>query len=114
MIVQKTWKPQLRNIVFSERPDWVPEWVYTEAMTAKRFYNGMWEFWVWEESKRHNVSQAVAEDACIRGLKIAIDRIKYVYGSKIGQWYEDFLDMTDIFTKVKHPDYKQVKWESEV
>jgi hypothetical protein len=114
VIVQTTWKPKLRNIVMTERPEWVPEWVYTEAITAKRFYNGMWEFWVWEEAKRNNVSQAVAEDACIRGLKTAIDRVKYVYGAKIGKWYEEFLDMKDIFTKVKHPEYKVAKLESEV
>lgn len=111
MIVQTTWRPSLRNVTFEDKPDWIPEWVYTEAVTAKRFYNAMWEFWVWEESKRHNCSQAIAEDACIRGLKTALDRVKFVYGDKIAKWYVEFLDMKDIFSKVKHPEYKEVKLE---
>lgn len=99
-----TWKPQLRNITFTERPEWIEEWIYTEALAAKRFYNASWEFWVWEEAQRNNCSQAVSEDACIRGIQTAINRIKFIYGDRVGKWYEEFLDMKDIFTKVKHFD----------
>lgn len=101
-IIQTTWKPSIRNITFEDRPDFIDKSVYVEALAAKRFYNGMWEYWVFEESQKANVSQAIAEDACIRGIKTAINRIKFIYGDKVGQWYEDFLDMKDIFTKVKH------------
>lgn len=108
-----TWRPSLRNVTFSEKPDWVPDWVYTEAMVAKRTYNVSWEFWVSDVARQHNCSQADAEVACIRGLKTAIDRLTYVYGSKIGKWYEEFLDMKDLFTKVKLPEYQEVRLENE-
>lgn len=100
-----TWQPKLRQIKLHERPEWIPKWIYIEAVTAKRFYNEQWEFWVWQESLKHNKSQAETEDACIRGLQKAINRIHLVYGSKIGKWYEEFLEMGDIFRKVKHPEY---------
>lgn len=102
---QDHWVPRLRNVKYQERPEWVPEWIYVEAQAAKHFYNEQWEFWVYEESRRHNCSQAVAEDACIRGLKKVLNLVKHVYGDKIGEWYEKYLDMGDIFDKVKHPDY---------
>lgn len=105
MILQTTWRPNRRNITIQEKPDFVPDWVYTEAVSAKRFYNEMWEFWVWEEAKNYNCSQALAEDACIRGLKKAILRLNVVYGPKVGQWYEEFLEMRDIFDRVRHPNY---------
>lgn len=100
-----TWQPKLRQITFSPKPDYVPEMVYSEAMAAKRSYNAEWEFWVFLESQNYNCSQAVAEDACIRGLQKALHRVSFVYGDKVGKWYEEFLDMGDIFRKVKHPDY---------
>lgn len=99
------WRPKKRPVYYAARPDWIDDWVYVEALTAKRFYNEDWEFWVWNESLNSNVSQAIAEDACIRGLKKALDRIKFVYGDKVGQWYLDYLDLGDLFTKVKHPEY---------
>ena len=92
-------------VTYQERPEQIPEWVYTEAKAAKMFYNENWEFWVWQESLSRNVSQAIAEDACIRGLKRALDRVKYVYGDKIARWYLDYLDMGDIFNKVRYPEY---------
>ena len=101
-----TWMPKKRNVRYQEKPDWVPDSVYSEAQCAKRFYNEDWEFWVFAESQDANVSQAVAEDACIRGLKKALNRVSYVYGPKVGKWYEEFLDMGDIFDKVKHPEYR--------
>lgn len=100
-----SWRPKKRPVYYGEKPDWIDDWVYTEAVTAKRFYNESWEFWVWEESMRANVSQAIAEDACIRGLKKALNRVKFVYGDQVGQWYEDYLEMGDIFRKVQHPVY---------
>ena len=100
-----TWQPKLRQIRFTEKPEWIPQEIYLEAMTAKRFYNEQWEFWVYLVSQEHNCSQAIAEDACIRGIKKELAKIKYVYGDKIGTWYEQFLDMSDIFDTVKHPVY---------
>lgn len=100
-----TWMPKARQIVLHPKPDFVPDWIYTEAVTAKRFYNQDWEFWVWAEAQKYNCSQAVAEDACIRGLQKALHRVKFIYGDKIGKWYVEFLDMGDIFQKVRHPDY---------
>lgn len=105
------WRPKKRSVYYSRKPEWVDDWVYTEALTAKKFYNEDWEFWVWQESLKQNCNQAIAEDACIRGLKIALDRIKFVYGDNVGRWYLDFLDMGDIFRKVAHPDYTEVKLE---
>lgn len=100
-----TWMPKKRNVRYEECPEGIPPWVYTEAVTAKRFYNENWEFWVWDVSRTDNVPVHVAEDACIRGLQKAIYRVKHVYGDAIGEWYERFLDMGDIFRKVRHPDY---------
>lgn len=105
----QSWRPKKRNIKIYERPEWVPEYIYNEALAAKKFYNEQWEFWVYEESLKANVSVAIAEDACIRGLKTALDRIDFVHGPKIADWYRQFLDMKDIFTKVKHPEYTEVK-----
>lgn len=68
-------------------------------------YNENWDFWVWQESIRHNKSIAETEDACIRGIQKEINRYKLVWGPKIGQWFEEFLEMGDIFRKVRHPDY---------
>lgn len=106
-----TWMPKVRNVVFEPKPTEIPEYIYNEAMAAKRFYNEQWEFWVWTEwrDKCHetgtDVPVNVVEDACIRGLKKALNRVKYVHGDAIGEWYERFLDMSDLFNKVKHPDY---------
>jgi hypothetical protein len=101
-----SWRPNKKQgVTFPVKPEWVPDWVYTQAMTAKRNYNENWEFWVWEVSKEYNVSVAEAEDACIRGIQREINRYKLVYGNKIGNWFEEFLDMGDIFSKVNHPIY---------
>lgn len=105
MLIQTGWKPTLRNVTYQEKPEWVPDWVYTTAMTAKNHYNARWEFWVYKVSLDYNCSQAEAEDACIRGIKKEINRYKFTYGDKVGSWFEDFLDMKDIFDKVKHPEY---------
>lgn len=100
-----SWRPNIRNTEYQPKPDFVPDWVYTEAMAAKYHYNVMWEYWVWLEAQRHNKSIAETEDACIRGIKKELLRMKFMYGDKIGKWYEEFLDMGDIFQKVKHPEY---------
>lgn len=105
MLIQTGWKPSIRNVVLQDKPEWVPDWVYTMATTAKYHYNVQWEFWVHKVSIDHNCSIAKAEDACIRGIQKEINRFKFTYGDKIGNWFEDFLDMKDIFNKVKHPDY---------
>jgi hypothetical protein len=99
------WRPKLRNVTFASRPEWLDESVYNEALSAKRFYNEQWEFWVWQVAQDYNCSVAEAEDACIRGLKKTLDRIKFIYGDKISKWYIQYLDMGDIFNKVKHPEY---------
>jgi hypothetical protein len=100
-----SWRPKKRNCYYGVKPDNIPEWVYTEAVTAKRYYNENWEFWVYQIAHQNNCSQAIAEDACIRGLKKSILMIYVVYGDSIGKWYEEFLDMKDIFDKVSHPIY---------
>jgi hypothetical protein len=105
MLVQTGWKPSRRNITYEERPPEIPEWVYIQAITAKRQFNENWEFWVWQVSQDHNCSQAIAEDACIRGIKKEILRHRHIYGDAIGDWFERFLDMKDIFNKVSHPEY---------
>ena len=100
-----TWKPNKRNITYAERPEWVPNEIYQVAVTSKRKYNEDWEFWVWEVAQNYNVSQAEAEDACIRGIKKEFYKIRFIYGPRVGQWFEEYLDMGDIFSKVKHPEY---------
>lgn len=105
MLIQTGWKPSIRNITLQDKPEWVPDWVYTMATTAKYHYNQQWEFWVYKVSLDNNCSVALAEDACIRGIQKEINRFKFTYGDKIGGWFEDFLDMKDIFSKVRHPDY---------
>ena len=104
-ILIPSWRPSRRNITYSEKPEEIPEYVYSEAKTAKFQYNENWEYWVWMVSRDYNCSIAEAEDACIRGIKKAILQLKLVYGDKIGQWFEDYLDMGDIFNKVTHPIY---------
>lgn len=104
-VILNTWRPKIRNITYSEKPEWVPDWLYVQAKAAKDHYNRDWEFWVNEVAKQYNCSQALAEDACIRGIKKEILRQYLVYGDKLGKWFEEFLDMKDIFSKVKHPDY---------
>ena len=108
-MILPSWRPKKRTVYYAEKPPELEDWIYIEAVTAKKFYNEEWEFWVWQEALKENVSQAVAEDACIRGLKKALDQIKFVYGDKVGKWYIDFLDMGDIFRKVKHPEYRELK-----
>ena len=110
-MILPSWRPKKRAVYYAEKPLWVDDWVYTEALTAKRYYNENWEFWVWQESLAHNCSQAIAEDACIRGLRKALNRVKFVYGDNVGKWYEDFLEMGDIFSRVKHPEYTSIALE---
>lgn len=99
------WRPLKRNVVFSEKPDWIEPYVYQQAQVAKKNYNENWEFWVWQVSREHNCSIAMAEDACIRGIQKEINRLTLIYGDKVGKWFEEFLDMGDIFRKVKHAIY---------
>jgi len=106
-----SWRPKRRQVYYTEKPDFVPDWVYTEAVTAKRFYNENWEFWVDLESKTTNVPVHIAEDACIRGLKKALDQTDFVFGPKVAKWYKEFLDMDSVFTKVMHPKYTKVDIE---
>lgn len=101
-----SWRPKKRNVHYAQKPDDIPEWVYTQAVAAKRMYNENWEFWVWNVSMDYNCSQAEAEDACIRGIKKEFLRYKLVYGDKIGDWFERYMDMSDLFTKVKLPEFQ--------
>lgn len=110
-MIVTSWRPTKRAVYYQDRPEWVPKWVYTEAVTAKRFYNEDWELWVYITSKDNNVSQAIAEDACIRGLKKAMDQIDFVYGPKVAKWYREFMEMDEILNKVKHPEYTEIKLE---
>ena len=104
MIVQ-SWRPKRRSVTYAPCPEGIPEAVYTEAMAAKYQFNENWEFWVWQVSKQYNCPLPIAEDACIRGIKKEILQFHLVYGDKIGTWFENFLEMGDIFTKVSHPIY---------
>lgn len=106
-----TWRPTIRHCVYQPKPDWIPDWVYTEAAEAKKFYNEQWEFWVWMVAEQYNCTQAIAEDACIRGLKTALDRIEHVYGGHVSKWYHEFLDMDDLLDKVRHPQYERAVLE---
>ena len=113
--VHTTWVPKKRNVIYMNKPQEIPEWVYIMAMNAKKFYNEEWEFWVWNVSRDYNVSQAEAEDACIRGIKKEILRMYTVWGYPIGKWFEEYLDMKDLFDKVKHPEYiNRLSTEKEV
>lgn len=100
------WRPKVRNISYQDKPDGIPDHVFQEAQVAKRFYNENWEFWVWQESQYHNRSLNETEDACIRGIQKAINRMKHIYGPAIGDWYERYLDMGDIFRSVSQPTYE--------
>lgn len=108
-MIVTSWRPTKRAIYYQDAPDWVPKWVYTEALAAKRFFNENWEFWVWQTSQDYNCPIAEAEDACIRGYKKAIDQVDFVYGPKVSKWYRDFMEMDSLLTKVKHPEYKEIK-----
>lgn len=99
------WIPKKRNTNYDPCPEGIPDHIYAEAKSAKKFYNEEWEFWVYQVSKDHNCSVAKAEDACIRGLQKTIFRIQFIYGDKIAKWYEEYLDLGDIFNKVNHPTY---------
>ena len=107
----QSWRPRERNIVFEPRPEGIPEHLYNTAMAAKRFYNQNWDYWVWLEHRDReaelgrSVPLSEVEDACIRGMRKEINRIKFVHGDGVGEWFERFLDMGDIFNKVNHPDY---------
>lgn len=104
-VIINNWKPSLRNVTYEPKPEWVPQEIYDEAVTAKRQYNAGWEFYVWQISKDYNCSMALAEEACLRGLKKAFYRNRLIYGDAIGKWFEDYLDMGDTVMRVKSPDY---------
>ena len=107
------WRPKLRTLVLQEKPDWLPEEIYKEACAHKRYYNAGWEEWVFHTADAYNVSQAEAEDACIRGIQKEFYKTRLAYtkaygeelGNRIGVWFEQFMEMGDIFNKVKHPEY---------
>lgn len=102
-MIVSSWRPKKRAVYYQDKPEWVPNWVYTEALSAKRFYNENWEFWVWQVAQDYNCPIDKAEDACIRGLKKTIDQIDFAYGPKIASWYRAFMDMDGLFNKVVHP-----------
>lgn len=100
-----TWQPKRKKVKIQEKPDWVPDEVYFSAAAAKRQFNQDWEFWVWGVAQQYNVSQAEAEVACMRGIKKEFYKMRLVYGPRIGTWFEEFLEMGDIFNKIAHPEY---------
>ena len=104
-ILLPTWRPKKRQVYYGDCPDWIPKTIYNEAVMAKRYYNENWEHWIWLTAQDHNCSIPIAEDACIRGIKREILQIQIVYGEQIGKWFEEYLDMKDIFSKVNHPTY---------
>lgn len=99
------WKPSIRNIKIYDRPDWIPEVVYTEAVGAKHNYNARWEYVVHRTALDYNVSQQVAEEAMLRGLDKEFKKMRVIWGDKIGKWFEDFMEMGDVFAKIKLNDY---------
>lgn len=105
MIILNSWKPSIRTCVFQEKPDFVPDEVYKEALGHKRHYNERWEFWVYLVSKDFNCSQAEAEEACIRGIKREFLKMRFIWGDRIGQWFEEFMEMDGVFKNIKLPEY---------
>lgn len=101
------WKPSLRNITYTDKPEFVNDDVYAEAKAAKMHYNQKWDFWVWQVSLEYNVSQEQAEVACIKGIKQEILRQYLVYGDKVGKWYEEFLDMDSVFKSIRMPEWQK-------
>lgn len=108
-MIVTSWRPKKRDVYYQDKPEWVPGWVYTEALAAKRFFNEHWEFWVDKVSHDYNCPLPIAEDACIRGYKKAIDQVDFVYGPKIAKWYREYMEMDALLSKVVHPVYKEVK-----
>ncbi len=104
-IVIPSWRPKKRQVTYSEKPLEIPDAIYQEAKVAKKSYNEEWEVWVYKVACQHNCPVAIAEDACIRGIQKEILQIKLVYGDKIGTWFENYLDMGEIFRMVNHPIY---------
>ena len=100
-----SWLPKKNKVKIQEKPDWVPNEIYLSACAAKRQYNQDWEYWVWGVSQQYNVSQAEAEVACMRGIKKEFHKTRFVYGPRIGTWFEEFMEMGDIFNKIQHPEY---------
>lgn len=97
-----SWRPKASHMdVVPPKPEWVPDWVYTNALSARHQYNTNWEMWVYMVSVQNNKPLAETEDACIRGIKKMFLQNRYVYGDKIGQWFEDFMDMDSIFSRVR-------------
>ena len=103
--IQTGWKPSRRKVKYPPRPDWVPDEIYKSTVSAKKTYNEGWEYWVWGVAQQYNVSQSEAEMACMRGIQKELYKIRFIYGPRIGTWFEQYLEMGDIFTKINHPEY---------
>jgi hypothetical protein len=105
-IIKAGWIPRERNCVYQERPDFVPEEVYSEALAAKRHYNANWEWWLFDTMKQYNCSEAEAFEACKRGVLKEFLKWDVIYGYRIGKWTREFMEMDDIFNGLKTPNYK--------
>lgn len=101
-IILDRWEPDPNRVVrYTPRPKWIPEWLYAEAVAAKKHYNEGWEGWVLDVSRRFDVSFENAEIACLKGISKECQNIIQVYGPKYGQWFVDYLEMEGIFKKVE-------------
>ena len=106
MIIQTGWVPKERNCVYQEKPGFVPEGVYKEALAAKRHYNANWEWWVFNTMQEYNVNEAEAWEACKRGILKEFLKWEVIYGDQVGKWCREFMEMDDIFNGLKLPEYK--------
>lgn len=102
-IITSTWTPnEYRTVSYQPKPEAIPDWLYSEALAAKKQYNEGWEFWVQDVANTHNITFGQAEIACIKGIDKACQNIKIQYGPRLGKWFIDFLEMESIFEKVKN------------
>lgn len=100
-IITSTWTPnEKRTTSYQPKPEQIPEWLYAQALAAKKQYNEGWEVWVQDVANKHNITFGQAEIACIKGIKRESDYIKQIYGPKLGGWFVDYLEMESVFNKV--------------
>lgn len=101
-LITSGWTPnEHRTLEYKPKPEGIPDWLYNEALAAKKQYNEGWEFWVQDVANTHNVTFGQAEIACIKGIDKACQRIYHLYGPRLGKWFVDYLEMESIFNKVK-------------
>ncbi len=102
-IITSSWTPnEHRTVGYKPKPENIPDFLYNEAVAAKKQYNENWEFWVQDVANTHNITFGQAEIACIKGIDRACQNVLSVYGPRLGKWFVDFLEMESVFSKVKN------------